>query len=441
LAAVLAIRSDEGAVHAFEGVEQEIPPPSAAATANGCAVEDLAGGQCADRHRRPTLLRAPRHRLQAHGGGQHAQHAHAAAQGGSTITQQLARNLYPEEIGRAVSNRKAKEAITALKIEHAYSKDEILETYLNTVPFLYNAFGIEMAARTYFDKSAAKLDVLESATLIGMLKGTSYYNPVLNPERALKRRNIVLAQMAKHGKLRPEQRAAAGRGRCGWTSSARTSRWARRRTSRVQVRRWLIDLGRPRMTTTSTPTAWWCTPPSTRALQEGREPARGANSRPACRSWPTRRNGATAGRPASRHGEAVHPRERAVPGGARGGRPRQAKLRGDAECGARELQAGFLAMDPATAGARLGRQPRLRAGPVRPRAPGAAPARLDLQALRLRRGLRAGLSPDDTFIDEAVDHRRRGGAVWRPRDGTPPTNQPMTLRDGLASRATASPRR
>src|SRR5688572_20811433 len=76
-------------------------------------------------------------------------------QGGSTITQQLARNLYLEEIGRATTaTRKIKEAITALKIEAVYTKREILETYLNTVPFLYNAFGIEMAARTYFDKSA-----------------------------------------------------------------------------------------------------------------------------------------------------------------------------------------------------------------------------------------------------------------------------------------------
>lgn len=123
-------------------------------------------------------------------------------QGGSTITQQLARNLYPEEIGRSLSiTRKIKEAITAFKIEAVYSKDEILETYLNTVPFLYNAFGIEMAARTYFDKSASTLNLLESATLVGMLKGTSYYNPVLNPERALARRNIVLAQMVKSGTL------------------------------------------------------------------------------------------------------------------------------------------------------------------------------------------------------------------------------------------------
>lgn len=123
-------------------------------------------------------------------------------QGGSTLTQQLARNLYPEDIGRERSlTRKIKELITALKIELTYTKDEILVTYLNTMPFLYNAFGIEMGARTYFDKPAAKLNVLESATLIGMLKGTSYYNPVLNPERAQHRRNVVLSQMLKRGVL------------------------------------------------------------------------------------------------------------------------------------------------------------------------------------------------------------------------------------------------
>lgn len=96
-------------------------------------------------------------------------------------------------------NRKLKEAITAFKIEALYTKDEILETYLNTVPFLYNAYGIEMAARTYFDKPAAKLTVLESATLVGMLKGNAYYNPVINPDRAIARRNTVLSQMVKRG--------------------------------------------------------------------------------------------------------------------------------------------------------------------------------------------------------------------------------------------------
>src|SRR5205823_6699671 len=97
--------------------------------------------------------------------------------------------------------RKAKEALTALKLERVYSKNELLEMYLNTVPFLYNAVGIEMAARTYFDRSAGDLDVLQAATLIGMLKGTTYYNPVLNPERAVQRRNLVLAQLVKAGKL------------------------------------------------------------------------------------------------------------------------------------------------------------------------------------------------------------------------------------------------
>src|SRR5688572_677031 len=121
-------------------------------------------------------------------------------EGGSTLTQQLARNLYSEEIGRQRTiTRKIKDTITAIKIEYAYTKNETLETYLNTMPSLYNAFGIEMAARTYFDKSEQKLSVLESATLIARLKGTSYFNPVLNPERALRRRNVVMAQMVKRG--------------------------------------------------------------------------------------------------------------------------------------------------------------------------------------------------------------------------------------------------
>jgi penicillin-binding protein 1A len=122
------------------------------------------------------------------------------AQGGSTITQQLARNLFRDEIGRARNiNRKLKELITAFKIENTYSKTEILEAYLNTVPFLYNTYGIEAAAHTYFNKPAAQLNEVEAATLVGMLKGTAYYNPVTNPERSLARRNVVLGQMLKAG--------------------------------------------------------------------------------------------------------------------------------------------------------------------------------------------------------------------------------------------------
>jgi penicillin-binding protein 1A len=123
-------------------------------------------------------------------------------QGGSTITQQLARNLFPQEIGNEVSiTRKLREAITALRIERTSTKDQILESYLNVAPFLYNVRGIEMAARTYFDKPAAQLDTAQCATLVGMLKGSQRYNPVRNPERARERRNLVLAQMVKRGTL------------------------------------------------------------------------------------------------------------------------------------------------------------------------------------------------------------------------------------------------
>ena len=123
------------------------------------------------------------------------------AQGGSTITMQLARNAFTELQSDFILTRKFREWIIALSIERMYSKDEILEMYLNTVPFMYNAFGVEAAARTYFGKRADHLDLLEAATLVGMLKATVYYNPVRNPERSQARRNVVLAQMAKHGYL------------------------------------------------------------------------------------------------------------------------------------------------------------------------------------------------------------------------------------------------
>ncbi len=127
---------------------------------------------------------------------------HGDMQGGSTLTQQLARNLFPQEIGNERSlNRKLREAITAMRLERNSTKDQILESYLNSAPFLYNVRGVEMAARTYFGKSAAQLDTAQGATLVAMLKGTQRYNPVRNPERALERRNLVLAQMVKHNTL------------------------------------------------------------------------------------------------------------------------------------------------------------------------------------------------------------------------------------------------
>lgn len=123
-------------------------------------------------------------------------------EGGSTITQQLARNLFPDEIGRTGTiKRKIREMIAAVKIERAHTKRDILEAYVNTVPFLYNATGVERAAQTYFSKPATQLTVSEGATLVAMLKGPDYYNPVRNPDRARARRNLVLRLMAEQGDL------------------------------------------------------------------------------------------------------------------------------------------------------------------------------------------------------------------------------------------------
>ncbi len=121
--------------------------------------------------------------------------------GASTITMQLARNLY-EQVGTQVTvTRKVKEILTAVQLERRYTKAEIAEMYLNTVPWSYNAFGIEAAARTYFNKPAADLDTEEAAVLVGMLKGPSRYNPVSNPERSRARRDLVMAAMLREGML------------------------------------------------------------------------------------------------------------------------------------------------------------------------------------------------------------------------------------------------
>lgn len=124
--------------------------------------------------------------------------------GASTITQQLALNMFNGQRARSKPARllqKLKEWIIAVQLEKRYTKQEILAMYLNTVEFGYNSFGISAAARTYFDKDVGALDVHEAALLVGMLKGITYYSPTLHPERSLSRRNTVLNQMSKYGKL------------------------------------------------------------------------------------------------------------------------------------------------------------------------------------------------------------------------------------------------
>jgi len=125
--------------------------------------------------------------------------------GGSTLTQQLAKNLYPrEDFGiLTVPVNKVKEMATARRIEKVYTKDEILEMYLSTVSFGENTFGIKAASRRYFNRNPDDMQLEESAVLVGMLKATRTYNPVNFPEKARERRNVVLAQMAKYDFLEP----------------------------------------------------------------------------------------------------------------------------------------------------------------------------------------------------------------------------------------------
>ncbi len=129
-----------------------------------------------------------------------------SAGGGSTITQQLAKNLFPRKENASIFYTvfvKLKEWVTAVKLERNYTKEEIIAMYLNTVDFGSQSFGIKMAAKTYFDKTPADLTIEESAMLVGMLQAPSWFHPVRNPERAVKRRNVVLGQMFRYGRLHP----------------------------------------------------------------------------------------------------------------------------------------------------------------------------------------------------------------------------------------------
>lgn len=118
--------------------------------------------------------------------------------GGSTITMQLSRNLYDEVGGESKYIRKLKEYLVSAYIERRFTKQEIMEAYLNTVNIWGNSYGIETTARRLFDKNAKDLTIEEAALVVGMLKGQGVYNPFRYEERTQNRRNIVLEQMAKY---------------------------------------------------------------------------------------------------------------------------------------------------------------------------------------------------------------------------------------------------
>ena len=362
-------------------------------------------------------------------------------QGGSTITQQLARNLYPDEIGRAVSlTRKAKEAITALKIEAVYSKDEILETYLNTVPFLYNAFGIEMAARTYFDTTAAKLDAVQSATLVGMLKGTSYYNPVNNPDRAKDRRNIVLAQMVRYGALPESQLAALQKRPMKIDFERQTEAVGAAPHLARQLLNWLFQWADRngydpfadglRIQTTIDSRLQDM---ANRAVQKQADQLqRSADAMWGPRSW----SGSRPEVQAMVRDSAAYKSAR-DDGADDGSALKQVLADGAAMAALREsktrLQAGFLAIDPrdgqvrAWVGSRAYAQDQFDHVSQARRQPGST-----FKPFVYGAAFAQGISPDETFMDQPIEISLGDGQVWRPTDEGAPSYAPMTLRDGLA---------
>jgi len=138
------------------------------------------------------------------------------ARGASTISQQLVKNMFKtrSQYSKGLMGyipvvrmivMKSKEWITAVKIEMFYSKEEILTMYLNTVDFGSNAYGIKTACKTYFNNKPSDLTIEQAATLVGMLKATTTYNPRINPKNSLKRRNVVLENLRDHNIITPDE--------------------------------------------------------------------------------------------------------------------------------------------------------------------------------------------------------------------------------------------
>ena len=129
--------------------------------------------------------------------------------GGSTLTQQLAKNLFPR--GENLSTpqlviRKFQEWVTATKLEYNYSKDEIIAMYLNTVFFGHNSYGIKKASETFFNLEPKDLNIEQAALMAGVVNAPSRFSPIRNPENALRRRNLVISQMAVYGFITPQER-------------------------------------------------------------------------------------------------------------------------------------------------------------------------------------------------------------------------------------------
>ena len=131
-------------------------------------------------------------------------------EGASTITQQFVRNtILSDEMQESTLKRKVREAYIAIQLEQMYSKDEILQMYLNTINYGQGAYGIQAAAELYFSKNAKDLTIAEAATLIGIPQAPTYNNPIDNPDNCLERRNLVLDRMLTNGVITQEEHDAA----------------------------------------------------------------------------------------------------------------------------------------------------------------------------------------------------------------------------------------
>ena len=385
------------------------------------------------------------------------------SQGGSTITQQLARNMFPDEIGRSRNiNRKLKEMITAIRIEATYSKTEILEAYLNTVPFLYNTFGIEMAARTYFDKAALDLDILESATLVGMLKGTNYYNPVSSPERSVQRRNVVLGQMFKHAIINEARFKALAKRPLKLHFARQSERNASDSHFTAYVRKWLIEwadendynlerdglivhttldsglqaaatraVERQARTLQMIADVEWGEADIPSSSQTGDYASMHEYVRPFYYFWNSKRALADAFvRETPEYRKAVEGGE--APAAALKRLKADAAFLAQLRSAKSRLEAGFVAMDPASGeirawvGSRDFQREQFDHVSQAARQPGST-----FKPIVYGAALEKGLSPDRPYRDAVLDIKAGDGTMWRPTDMSGATGRQMSLREGL----------
>ncbi|WKB51702.1 penicillin-binding protein 1A [Eleftheria terrae] len=422
----------------------------------------------------PVLVRAliatEDHRFHEHGGVDLLRSVSAVLhtalgdpQGGSTLTQQLARNLFPEDIGRSRSlNRKVKEMIAARRIEGVLSKQQILESYLNNVPFLYGVVGIEMAARTYFGKSAATLDALESATLVGMLKGTYYYNPVIHPERALARRNVVLSQMARHGVLAEDEARALAARPLGLQFTRPSEDLGSAPHFAAHVRKWLVEWAELRgldpyrdglvvQTTLDAgmqAAAEQALSEQTDALQQVAAVEWSRPRLPALSSSAAAYRAAGKAEPFAhfwRQGQALQAafiresaefRKRVAAGTSEA--EALAALQADDTFLARlreektRLEAGFVAIDPrsgevkAWVGSRDFARDQFDHVVQAQRQPGST-----FKPFVYAAALENGIEPYRHYLDAPVELRQADGSVWRPTDMSGSSGREMSLREGL----------